>query len=712
MRLVVGSFPENYRGFLFKLYKQAGVDSSALMFRSLDDRMRITDVSMSRIDCFGEKALYSLTGKKGIDNWRGSALHLLGGLSEQLVVMPTYAPDWLMANQWAIPTVISDLKKSLAQPPEFYNLEPEPRDLEEFVGKAICYDIETAYPVSDAITMVGLSCRPHHVTVFPWTEPFIAGLKRVFAAALVHIGQNNLQFDAPRLQQEGVVFHPDVDEYDVMLCQHLLEPDSPHDLGFITSKYTNKPYHKDQKGINEALYCARDVDATLQAFHQLKPLLIQHKLLDLYRYTQVPLAKICHLMTKTGIRQDPSRVAAVRERTLAEIAEWEGKLPDELKPRIETRVHKKTGKALKSKAFVPWRSDKCVKQYLYETLSLKPKTNSKNGRISSDKRTLSSLYRATNNEAISAIRNLKARSTLLSGFLKLERASAEIIHPSFNVHGTNSGRLSSSKPNMQNQPPSARMIYVPFHPEWVLVEADFSQGENRLVAWYSNDGPRMDRLAQPGFSEHKWNAATFFNLKYEEVKKDNSREAPYGQAKILTHGMGYGMGARKIAQDNELEEKYVRNLIERWKANNPATVAWQRTTARLAENAGVLTNAFGRKRWFCSDRTYTESLAFLPQSSLADISYLALISLLYKRIGWSEEKALKATKILAPLPEPAVIHCQVHDSFLVSCPVQIMHNVVECLKTAMEQRLPQMDGYYIPVEVKCGKPNQSWGELE
>lgn len=706
MRLIVGNFPENYRGFLFKLYRQAGIGEHELAFAKEPNLGGFT----GRVDLLGEKALNLWTGKKGIDNWRGSSLPLIG--DDALRAMPTYAPDWLMANQWAIPTVVSDLKKSLAQPPEFYNLEPSVAELEEYVGQSIAFDIETAWPVSDDITMVGISSRPFHVMVVPFSEQYLPVLKRIFANAPNLISQNGLQFDGPRLEEAGFTFHPEVEEFDVMLCQHLLEPDSPHDLGFITSKYTNKPYHKDQKGLHEALYCARDVDATLQAFHVLKPLLIQHKLLDLYRYTQVPLAKICHLMTKTGIRQDPSRVAAVRERTIAEIAEWEGKLPDELKPCVLSRVHKKTGKPLKPKAFVPWRSDKCVKQYLYETLSLKPRTNSKNGRVSSDKRALASLYRQTDNPAISAIRNLKARSTLLSGFLKLEKSAKTVVHPSFNVHGTNSGRLSSSKPNFQNQPPIARTVYIPSHPEWVLAEFDYSQGENRLVAWYSNDGPRLERLAQSGFSEHKWNAATFFSMKYEDVKKDNNREAPYGMAKILTHGMGYGMGARKIAQDNELEEKFVKQLIERWRANNPLTVSWQRRTTELANKAGVLVNAFGRKRWFWSDRTYTESLAYLPQSTLADISFRAMISLMYKRINWPEWKALKVCSVLSPLPEPAQLLMQGHDALLLEFPPEIMHNACEAVKIAMEQRFPEMDGYYIPVESKVGKPLMSWGELE
>src|SRR6202040_2686632 len=149
--------------------------------------------------------------------------------------------------------------------------------------------------------------------------------------------------------------------------------------------------------------------------------------------------------------------------------------------------------------------------------------------------------------------------------------------------------------------------YVPDDPTWCLVEADFASGENRLTAWYADDRERLKRLAIPGFSEHKMNANVFFGVPYEvdleagkiivdEVVKDNNRDAPYGMSKALTHGINYGEGARKIAQTLDIEEKWVKEQLFKWRQANLATVAFQERTAAQAEKEGVLTTVFGRKR--------------------------------------------------------------------------------------------------------------------
>lgn len=192
MRLVVGTFTEASKRILFNLYRKAGVDSSELTF-DYDP----LEVEFLRIDLFGEQALYQLTGKKGIDNWRGSSLPLIG--ETELRCMPTYDPQWLMANQWAFPTVISDLKKSLAQPPEFYNLNPSLEDVRNFTATTFSMDIETGYPKHDNITVVGLCERPFHAMCIPFQEPFISELRRIMLNAKNIIGHNLIQFDMPRL---------------------------------------------------------------------------------------------------------------------------------------------------------------------------------------------------------------------------------------------------------------------------------------------------------------------------------------------------------------------------------------------------------------------------------------------------------------------------------------------------------------------------------
>src|SRR5207245_10749735 len=107
---------------------------------------------------------------------------------------------------------------------------------------------------------------------------------------------------------------------------------------------------------------------------------------------------------------------------------------------------------------------------------------------------------------------LRTIASLESTFAKESFQGIERIKPNFNPHGTASGRLSSSDPNLQNVPSAARYIYVPSYPDWVLIEADFSSLENRLTAWFAQDSDRLERLSTPGFNEHKWVTSQFFGI--------------------------------------------------------------------------------------------------------------------------------------------------------------------------------------------------------
>jgi uracil-DNA glycosylase family 4 len=689
----------------------------------------------TRIDALGGEALVLLSGKKGgIHKWRGSPLALKGEIKERII--PTLHPSYIMQyGQGYIPVVISDLKKGTNVPPEFYNLRPTLDDLAAFRSSTLCFDIETNI-FTRQITMVGICDRPYHVMVVPFRGAYIAELRRIFASATNVIGHNIISFDLPELKIAGIEVNQECQIWDTILMQHLIQPDCPHDLEFVSSVFTQKPAWKHLEGENKELYCARDVDVTYQIWQQVLPVLKQQNLLDLYKYTQIPLAKICALIERgPGIRTSGKAATKARLDLLKEIGEKELLLPDELKPYDKpVRVRQlappgtvgKSGKPVKYthipdvERVVPWRSPDSIKKYLYQTLGLPEQFNPKTKKVTSDKTALEKLYNRTKNPSIQALRKLGSLDELASSFLKglKDEDGNEIpvkdgkISPHLSPYGTSQGRLSSSGPNMQNQPPQARCIYVPSDPEWCFVEADFSQGENRLTAWYADDRERLVRLSAPGFSEHKLNAQIFFDIPYDQVVKDNSPDAPYGRAKKLTHGINFGEGYRKIALSLDLPEKDVRDWLYKWRVVNVPTVRWQERTSKQAEVEGVLTNVFGRKRWFWSNRLYGESLSMLPQSTLADICFRAMIGLMYERIGWSAELALKVSSVLAPLPYPARLLLQVHDSLLVECPRAQVPDVVKCLRAVMEQGWTQMGGFNVPVEFSVGDPGASWGELK
>lgn len=933
-----------------------------------------------RVDLLGDKALEALTGLKGIFTWRGSPLTLKGETVPRAI--PTLHPAYIARDQSMIPVVINDLKKSLVVPPEHYDWAPSLDKVQAFTATEFAFDIETN-PATQEIKMVGIASRPFETLVLPWTGPYIKELRRIFGAASRVIGQNLIQFDLPILANNTIHIPNDCHVADIMLMQHLLCPDLPHDLEFIASQFTNKPAWKSldrDKDYYWQLRCARDVDATLQAYRVLAPSLRMEKLDDLYNLVQVPLARICRLMHETGFKRDPKRLVEVREKLLLEIREGEEHLPEELRTRmVPVRKRQKApagtlgkgGKPVKyihvdaQEEVVPWRSGDVLEHYLYGALKLpvqlhvktkKPTTDKcldpeariltadlqwvpvkniavgdlliafdeANGgrsgrkfriatveakselkepkyRIVTDKgelicsqghgflrkrrfnngyctnhvwaeakdltegdqlafflvpweadrtyeggwlsgmldgegcisryhcsfaqkpgivldrlkaylalkgynfsarlrksgveevavtgenfpglrlfgsvqpsrfiqkcvrflegrrvwgkrsenatvlsveqladtncvgiqtstKTIIAEGFLTHNTALEklerkcrregkmaeaallgTLRNLRKASTLVSSFCQEQSEGVSRVHAHFNVHGTASGRLSSSDPNLQNQPETARYIYVPSHADWQLVQLDYSSGENRLTAWAAGDTERQARLAQPGFNEHKWNASQMFGIPIEDVVKDNSKDAPYGKAKRIGHGLNYGMGVQKICNTFDLDFAETKQNVLAWKQINSKTIEWQERTARQAESEGYLQTPFGRKRWFYTASLYTESLSFVPQSTLADVIFRAMIALMYERIGWPLEKVMRIARVAAPLPEPARLLVQVHDSLVFECPRNLTDRVIETVKPVMEQPWPELGGMSIPVEVEVAPPNASWGECK
>lgn len=680
----------------------------------------------TRIDAIGEKSLRLLTGKtEGIMKWRGSPLPLKGETKARVIGI--LHPSYLMRDGAMIPATISDLCKGTQIPPQYYNTKPTVEDLEGFDARELVFDIETNR-FTQQITMVGIADarRAYHVDVVPFHGAYIPQLKRIFLNAEAVIGQNIIGFDLDRLKDAGVITHSDAQIWDIMLMHHLIQPDAPHDLEYIASIFTQMVAWKHLNVVDMAWYNGCDVDATAQIYSQLHLLLKQFDLERLYKLVQVPLAKICKKMSETGIKVDPNKIRSAREKFLAEFNELEKQLPKELQPYDKTtRVRRpapagtigKSGKPVKfihiagTERVAPWNSPDACKKWLYETMQYPKQLHPKTKKVTASKSALERLYRKTKNPQLQTLQKLQSLDTLLSTSLKEEDKNEPVtrIHANFLLHGTNTGRLSSSNPNMQNVTQRARYIYVPSFADWVFVEADFSSLENRLAAWYAGDTDRLARLSQPGFNEHRWLASKIYGIPESEITKEMWQ---YQRGKNTNHGCDGAMGPRKLAMTYDIPEKEARELIFKWREINQKSAAWQERVGNEAVKNGILTNAFGRKRWFWSQSSYTEGIRFNPQSTGADICFRAMISLCYEQIGWPIELAAQVVSILCPLPKPARLILQVHDSLLVECPYNLREEVIKCMETAMTQPWPELAGFSIPVDIKTGNPGDSWGELE
>ncbi len=699
----------------------------------------LTTRPWQKVIVLGDQATQWVTEKwASADKWRGSVLPVPMIDSTEPKAIVTFSPQQLIKQQKFFPVVVNDLQKPIRWEDEQYSLFPSLSEVKAFDATEFAFDIETSYEGNEngqrEIYMVALSAERGRALVVPFTGPYINELRRIFADAAEVVGHNIIQFDLPQLAFHGIGVGPDCVVWDTILMQHLRFPDLPHDLEFVASQFLTKPAWKHDKGTPQ-LYAARDVDANYQIFGPLLNELESAGLLDIYRFVQVPLAKICRKITETGIKIDPARIATVQSRMEQEIHDLEPRLPKELQSyTISKRKRKLAPDGYrddkgKPKKFIfeeveeivkPYRKEQVKKDLLYNQWGLPEQLSPKTGKVTTDKAALDKLFRRVNSPAsefynperaaqLAVLKEISRKEHFLSSFADIEQTT-ERMFPRLNVFGTSSGRLSSSGEagNFQNQPPAARFMYVPDHEDWEMAEVDYSNIENRLTALLAKD-PRLAKYDDPKHSDYKVLASRAFNIPYDEVIKDNDREAPYGKAKMAVLGMNYGLGAVKLASLYDLDLQEVKDLMVTWKKEIWPTIEWQKKTVEQARKQGWLATPFDRKRWFYDSDMATKALSFIPQSTAADCIYRAMLGLMYERIGWPESNVKKVVGVYLPLPQPAKMLLQVHDSLLFTYPKSMRYEVLHSIRTVMEQPFKELGGYKIPVAIAVGP---SWGEVE
>jgi uracil-DNA glycosylase family 4 len=678
-----------------------------------------------RVDTFGDKPLKFILEKSGgVSQWRGTILPV-PFLGPEPRAIATFHPSYIQRDQSMIPVVINDLGKTLDIEPERYNIYPTLDEVKRFTFKTFAFDIECDR-WTKKISMIGLAATPYEAMCIPFEGEYIPQLIRIFAEAENVIGQNCLQFDLPILANNGVKIRGprECKVWDIMLMHHLRFPLFPHDLEFIGKQFTNKGAWKHDHAVEE-IYNCRDTDVTFRCFGPLKYLLEQAKLLDTYLYVSWPLALICKNMTEAGVTMSGTRLKELREGYLAKIEELEKELPEVLRP-ISILKRKrvpapegtlgKTGKPVKyiheeyQEKVCPWRSSDVKKKYLYETLQLPVQRHLKTKEPTVDKGALDKLARKFKLPVLKVLKELNAYAILLSSFAKedLDQTS-ERLHPSFNPHGTSTGRLSSSGPSFQNQAVKTRFMYVSRWENGKLVDADYSGIENRITGWLANDTDRLGWLADPKFSEHKFLVAMFFGIPYDDVEKSHDPASPYAICKRIVHGTNYCMGAKKIADQYDLDLEMVKKFQAKWKSMIYKTSDWQRSTMNLARQRGFVENKFGRKLWLWDSSSGPQAVAFHPQSNAAEILIRVMIGLMYKRVGWPEEYAKKVVNVLYPLPEPAVMIASVHDEILVDSPPDLVEEVTHAMQTVMSQEWKELGGMILPISIGA---YDSWGDAE
>lgn len=302
-------------------------------------------------------------------------------------------------------------------------------------------------------------------------------------------------------------------------------------------------------------------------------------------------------------------------------------------------------------------------------------------------------------EQLSAFKSLdKQRGTYLEGLI-LKRFPNGRIYTDFKIHGTESGRLSSSNPNMQNITrtkeglPNIRRCFIP-DPGCVFVSADLSQAELRAIAVLSGDAHLQEIYLTTGRSLHKEVARDFYGNDYSYEQ--------YVKAKNINFGVAFWQSAYSFAQLYHMDFKEADKFIKWWWERFPGVWEWTKSIERLVHSDGELQSPFGHKRRFYvipadeSGRLHIvkEGINFLPQNIAGNITLWAMCSIAEK-LDWNI----------------AQIRINVHDNIVLNCKRSHVQEVAKLLKSEMEKAPLDAIGWTFPfkAEVSVG---ETWGTLE
>ncbi|MBI5930318.1 MAG: DNA polymerase I [Chloroflexi bacterium] len=273
----------------------------------------------------------------------------------------------------------------------------------------------------------------------------------------------------------------------------------------------------------------------------------------------------------------------------------------------------------------------------------------------------------------------KLKSTYVEALPALVNKYTGRVHTSFNITGTATGRVSSNDPNLQNIPirsEEGRRVRRAFiAPEGhVLLSADYSQVELRILAHYSGDTALLDAFRQ-GLDIHASTAAAVHRIDIKDVTYEQR-----AFAKSVNFGLMYGMGAFRLAHDSDLTLAEANAFITEYFARFPGVKAYLDGSKELARQQGYLTTLLGRKRYFPALQTTTdavtrqrierEAINMPIQGTAADIMKIAMLNL---------ARELKARNYRA-----AMI-LQVHDELVLEVPEDEVDVVAPLIKGVMEQ---------------------------
>lgn len=572
--------------------------------------------------------------------------------------------------------------------PHNYTLVESAEQLRRVVAEVaryaeFCFDTETTgFDIfNDRIVGLSLAVKPFEAWYIPFTEENTSAYADIVrplfeSERIAKIGQN-IKFDLMVLRRIGIEIAGR--KYDTMILHYLLDPESRHNMNTLAERYLNykpipiesligrgsKQLTMDMVSLERVKeYAAEDADVTLRLKHALYPQVEQLGLQHLYSEIEEPMIGVLADTEMAGVRIDSEALAEYAVELNVKMAE------------LESEIRRMAGDAS-----LNLNSTRQLGEVLFAKMRIaeKPKMT-KTKQFCTDEEYLQGF--AHKHRIVAQILEYRGVKKLLSTYVEalplLVNRTTGRIHTSFNQAVTSTGRLSSTNPNLQNIPVRdelgrrIRKAFIPSDDDHLLLSADYSQVELRLMAHLSADESLIAAF-EHGEDIHAATAARLFGKELPEVTSDERRKA-----KTANFGIIYGISAFGLSQRLEIPRPEAKAIIDGYFASYPKVKEYMERVVERAKEDGFVSTIFGRRRYLndidsrnAIARGLAERNAINApiQGSAADIMKIAMVNV---------SRAFAAEGIRSR------VILQVHDELVVDMLRSEQERVITLVTEAME----------------------------
>jgi len=600
--------------------------------------------------------------------------------------------------------------KNIHNTPHTYTAVEGDKAIKELVAALskhteICFDTETTGIDANLAELVGLSfsVTPGEAFYVPCpadqqqTKHILSFFQPLFEdSKKVWIGQNT-KYDLLVLKWYNMEITGKL--FDTMLAHYVIEPDGKRSMDLLSNKFLGyEPVHIEEligkKGKTQGTmrdvelekitaYAAEDADITLQLKNVFTPMLKSKEVEKVFEEVESPLVKVLVDMEFEGVKIDEGF-----------LKDYSRELEKEAKT-AEENVYQKAGVRFNL------ASPKQLGEVLFDKLKLDPSAKkTKTGQYQTGEDVLLKLAARGNQivEDILAFRELtKLKSTYVDTLPELVNPKTGRVHTTYGQAVAVTGRLASNNPNLQNIPvrtdrgKEIRKAFIPRDEKHIILSADYSQIELRIVASISGDVNMCDAFRK-GTDIHTATASRVYNVPETEVTK----EMRY-KAKSVNFGIIYGQGAFGLADNLGISRTEAKEIIDNYKKQFPGIQQYMDNTINFAREHGYVQTLMGRKRWLkdinsanFTVRGFAERNAINSpiQGTAADMIKLAM-----QKVHAAMKKAKMKSKMIL----------QVHDELLFDAVKEEVAELKPLILENMQSALPLPNE--VPVIAECGEGN-------